>query len=323
MKWMKILAGAALLAFGAPAHAVYPERAVRVIVPFPPGGTTDLIARTVAGHMSNTLGQPFVVDNRAGAGTVIGVEAASKAPADGYNLLLSVATSFAINPHVLKKLPYKIDEFVPIGFIGEVPVMFVSSASAAQPTLAALIETFKKEQKAGREVLVATTGKGAFVHLTAAIFFNTINVPFKDVPYRGEAPAIVALLGGEVSYYFGSMVATLPQVNAGKLKGYAVTSATRSPAAPSVPSFTELGHPKVLANSWFGFSAPKGTPREAVNVLSGAINKALDDKAIQEKLAAEGAITRRMTPEEFAAYIKNDYEHWGRSLKAAGVEAVD
>jgi tripartite-type tricarboxylate transporter receptor subunit TctC len=323
MVWRRIISGAALMAIAGTAFAVYPERAVRVIVPFPPGGTTDLIARTVAGHMSNTLGQPFVVDNRAGAATVIGVEAASKAPADGYTVLLAVATSFAINPHVNKKLPYKLDEFVPIGFIGEVPVMFVSNAAKAQPTLAALIETFKKEQQAGREVLVATTGKGGFVHLAAAIFFSTINVPFKDVPYRGEAPAIVGLLGGEVSYYFGSMVATLPQVNAGKLKGYAVTSATRSPAAPNVPSFTELGHPKVLANSWFGFSAPKGTPREAVNMLAGAINKALDDKSIQEKLAAEGAITRRMTPDEFATYIRNDYEHWGRSLKAAGVEGVD
>ncbi len=307
---------AALLA-GPNAQAVYPERPIRLIVPYPAGGTTDVLARLIAKDMSADLGQEVFVENRAGAATIVGVDAVARAANDGYTLLLATATSFAVNPHIYKKLPYRLDEFVPIGFIGEAPILLVSPSSFPARNLPELIAHLKAEKK---EMPVATTGKGGFSHLTAAMFFNAIGVKFSDVPYRGEAPAIQDVVGGQVNLYFGSMPGTLPHVSSGRLRAYGVTSAERSPSAPNIPTFVEQGLPEVVATSWFGLSAPKGTSPEIIAKLGAALDKATKQKSLIDRLAAEGAVTRTMTPAEFSTYIRRDNERWGAIVRAAGVE---
>lgn len=313
--WMLLFA--ALLA-GPFAWAKYPERPIKLVVPFPAGGTTDLIARMVAKNMSSALGQEVVVDNKGGAATIIGVDAVAKAPPDGYTILLSTATSFAVNPHIYKKLPYRLDEFVQIGFISEAPIVLVSPASAPTKNLQELVKALKVD---GVETAVATTGKGGFSHLTAAMFFNAIGAKFRDVPYRGEAPALQDVLAGQIPLYFGSMPGTLQHVTSGKLRGYGVTSVARSPSAPTIPSFTEQGVPEVVATSWFGLSAPQGTPADIITQLGAALNKAMEDKALIDRMAVDGAVPRSLKPAELADYIRRDNERWGRIVRASNIEA--
>ncbi len=310
------LAGA-LVAAATPATswAKYPEKPIRLVVPFPAGGTTDVVARQVARNMSTLLGQEVIVDNKGGAATIIGVDAVAKAPSDGYTILLATATSFAVNPHLYKKLPYKLDEFVPIGFINEAPIVLVAPISVPAKNLQKLVRSLKD-----KETPVATTGKGGFSHLTAAMFFNAIGAKYRDVPYRGEAPALVDLLAGQVPLYFGSMPGTMPYVKADKLRAYGVTSVDRSPSAPGIASFTEQGLPEVVATSWFGLMAPKGTAPDIITTLAAALNKAMDDKTLLDRMATEGSVPRKFSPAEFADYIKRDNERWGRIVRAAGVE---
>jgi tripartite-type tricarboxylate transporter receptor subunit TctC len=296
----------------------YPDRPIKLVVPFPAGGTTDVIARLVASNMSAPLGQEIVVENKGGAATVIGVDAVAKAAPDGYTLLLATATSFSVNPHIYKNLPYSPDEFVPIGFIGEAPTVLVSPATATTKNLPELVKALKSSKN---ETLIATTGKGGFSHLTAAMFFNAIGARFRDVSYRGEAPALQDLLGGQIGLYFGSMPGTMPYVNMGRLRAYGVTSVDRSPAAPGVPSFTEQGLPDVVAISWFGLAAPRGTPPEVVAALSTALNKAMENPAVLARMASDGAVPRTMRPNDFSDFIRKDNEQWRRIVRAANVEA--
>lgn len=301
------------------AQAKYPEKPIRLVVPYPAGGTTDVLARLVARNMSIELGQQVIVENKAGAATIVGVDAVAKAPNDGYTILLATATSFSVNPHLYTKLPYRLDEFVPIGFIAEAPIVLVSKTSNPAKNLTELIASLKADKNGAA---VATTGKGGFSHLTAAMFFNAIGAPFRDVPYRGEAPAIVDTLAGVTSLYFGSLPGTLPHVANGNFRGYAVTSNKRSPSAPTIPSFTEGGVPQVVAISWFGLSAPKGTSAEAVSTLADALRKALSDKEVQARLFSDGAVSTYLKPEDFADYIRRDHERWGGIVRAANIEKM-
>ncbi len=307
------LAAAALLPSSA--WAKYPEKPIRLVVPFPPGGGTDVLARLTARNMSAVLGQEVIVDNKGGAGTIIGGDAVAKAAPDGYTLLLSTASGFSINPQYNKKLPYKPEDFVHIGLISESPVVLVAPFNAPAKNLQELVRSLKD-----KETPIATAGKGSQSHLSAVMFFNAINAKFRPVHYRGEAPALIDLLGGQVPIYFASIPGTLSYLKTEKLRGYAVTTTGRSPAAPDIPSFTEQGMPEVLATSWFGISAPKGTPQEAVNALAAALSKALEDKAMQDRLAADGATTRKLSISEFNDYMKRDYERWGKVLRAANIE---
>ncbi len=306
---------AAIALLPASAWAKYPEKPIKLVVPFPAGGGTDVLARLTARNMSAVLGQEVIVDNRGGAGTIIGGDAVAKAAPDGYTLLLSTASGFSINPQYNKKLPYKPEDFVHIGLISESPVVLVAPANAPAKNLQELVRSLKD-----KETPIATAGKGSQSHLSAVMFFNAINAKFRAVHYRGEAPALIDLLAGQVPIYFASIPGTLAYLKTDKLRGYAVTTTNRSPAAPDIPSFTELGMPEVLATSWFGISAPKGTPQEAVNALANALSKALEDKAMQDRLAADGATTRKLNITEYNDYMKRDYERWGKVLRAANIE---
>lgn len=299
----------------ASAWAKYPEKPIRLVVPFPPGGGTDVLARLTARNMSVVLGQEVFVDNKGGAGTIIGGDAVAKAAPDGYTLLLSTASGFSINPQYNKKLPYKPEDFVHIGLISESPIVLVAPFNAPAKNLRELVASLKD-----KETPIATAGKGSQSHLTAVMFFNAINAKFRPIHYRGEAPAVVDVMAGQVPIYFASIPGTLQHLRSEKLRGYGVTTLGRSPAAPDIASFTEQGMPEVLATSWFGISAPKGTPQEAVNVLAAALSKALEDKAMLDRLAADGATTRKMSIVEFNEFMKRDYELWGKVLRSANIE---
>jgi tripartite-type tricarboxylate transporter receptor subunit TctC len=310
---------AAALCFGTPAHAAYPERPIKLVVPFPAGGTTDVLARAIAKSMSTSLGQPVVIDNRAGASTVIGTEAVARSPNDGYTVLLATATAFSINPVMNKKLPYSLDDFDTVGFIAEAPIALVTSQNVKATTLKELVAGLK--QTSG-EVTVATTGRGAFSHLTAAMFFHAVGKPFRDVPYRGEAPALQDLIGGQVDYYFGSLPGTLPHVSLGRIKAFAVTANERSPAAPSVPTFPEQGL-DVVALSWFGLMTPKGTPGPVKERIASALVVALKDADVQARFAVDGATSRTLAPADFVEYIRRDSARWAKLMSAVTVRLND
>ncbi len=312
---LTVIGMASTALFSANAWAKYPEKPIRLVVPFPAGGGTDVLARLAARNLSAILGQEVIVDNKGGAGTIIGGDAVAKAAPDGYTILLSTASGFSINPQYNKKLPYKPEDFVHIGLISESPVVLVAPFATPAKTLQELVRTLKD-----KETPIATAGKGSQSHLSAVMFFNAINAKFRAVHYRGEAPALVDLLAGQVPIYFASIPGTLAHLRTDKLRGYGVTTVARSPAAPDIPSFTEQGMPEVLATSWFGLAAPKGTPQEAINTLAAALAKALDDKAMQDRLASDGATTRKLSVSEFNDYMKRDYERWGKVLRAANID---
>ncbi|KWT64845.1 MULTISPECIES: tripartite tricarboxylate transporter substrate binding protein [unclassified Variovorax] len=304
-----LLPGAAL--------ADYPARAIKFVVPFPPGGSTDVIARLVARNMSAALRQEIVVENKGGAATIIGTEAVANAAPDGYTVLVTVSTSLSVNPHTHKRLPYRAEDFVPIGLISEAPLVLVSSSSHPAHNVKELVRWLKAKDEAA----VGSTGTRGFTHLTAAMFFNAIGAKFRDVPYRGEAPVLQDLMAGHVDLYFGSMPGTLQHVRAGKLRAYGVTTMDRSPSAPDIPSLAEQGLPEVNASSWFGLVAPRGTPPEVVDTLSKGLSTAMEDKELLARMAHYGSVGHFMRPAEFAEYIRTDREQWGRTMRASGIKA--
>ncbi len=302
------------------ASAQFPDRPIRLVVPYPAGGSTDLLARSVAKAMSSQLGQQVIVDNRAGGGTVVGMSHVHRSAPDGYTLIFSGATSFSIQPHLYNRLPYAVEDFVPIGIIADAPVVFVTSTTSKANTLPELLAAMRS---AGSTPQVATAGTGTFSHLTAAMFFTAAGLEFKDIPYRGEAPALQDLMGGQVSMYFGNLPGCLPYINDGRIKALAVTSPQRSKVAPNIPTFVEQGMPNVVTTAWFGIMGPKGIPREALGRIESAISAAVADRDVNAQLSQQGATTRNMTQQEFREFIQRDYVRWGEVVRASKIEKTD
>jgi tripartite-type tricarboxylate transporter receptor subunit TctC len=301
-----------LASTGASAADGYPARPIKLIVPFPAGGSTDILARVMSAQMTNGLGQSMVVDNRPGASTIIGVEAAKNAPPDGYTLLLAVATSLSTNPHFMKQANYKPSDFEPIGFISKTPVIMLINPSVPAKSVAELV-TYMKANPG--KLQLGTTGTGAFSHLCALMFAAAAGVQLDDVPYRGESPAITALLSNEVQIYFASLPAALPNMQAEKVRALAVTSEQRSPAAPDVPSFVESGLPDVVANAWFGIVAPKGTPQPVIQKLHTEMVKASSSNETKDRLRSDGAVPDTMTVDQFRTYMDGEYKRWARIIE--------
>lgn len=298
----------------------FPSKPIRLVMPYAAGGAPDAIARRIAQAMSQRLGQPVVVDNKGGAGTAIGVQAVASAPADGYTILYSAATSFSINPHVYRNLPYRTQDFAHLGMIVETPLLMVSSIKVKATSVAEVLAISRRAPT--EPVTVATNGKSGFSHLTAAMFYTSQSLPFIDVAYKGEGAVLPDMLSGQVSYYFGTLPGLMPHVESGRLKAYAVTSAQRSSNAPQIPTFRELGIP-VEATAWFGLAAPKGIPKPAFDKLSAALNWALDQPEVRERLTADGAIVKKLSPADTEAYVSADSGKWGQlvnKIKAGGLD---
>jgi tripartite-type tricarboxylate transporter receptor subunit TctC len=315
---MLLALAAATLSTGALAQAAWPSKPIKVIVPFPPGGGTDLIARAVTQRVATTTNWTFVVENRPGAGGNLGVDAVAKAPADGYTLVLGQTSNLAINPSLYAKLPYDPQkDLAPIVLVANAPLVMVTSAGSPFKTLADAVKAAK--EKPGR-VNFASPGNGTVAHLTSELFQKAADVKMQHVPYKGAAQALTDIISGNVDLYMSSVPTLLGQIKQGKLRPLAVTSAKRVNDLPDVPTINESGYKGFDAGTWFGLLAPAATPKDVVSKLNAEFNKALQQADLRKKLGDEGAEPLGGTSEQFAALIKDDMVRWGKVVKESGAK---
>jgi tripartite-type tricarboxylate transporter receptor subunit TctC len=294
----------------------YPAKPIKIVVPFTPGGTTDVLARAVGQKLTANWGQPVVIDNRPGAGGNIGSEVVAKAAGDGYTLLMGTISTHGINPSLYTKLPFDaVKDFAPVSLVARVPNVLVLHPSVPANSVKELIALAKA--KPG-QLNFASSGNGTSIHLSGEMFKTMAGVQMSHIPYKGSAPALTDLLGGQVSLMFDNMPTALPHVKAGRLKALAVTTAKRSPALPELPTVAESGLPDFEATSWFGVLAPAATPKEIVNKLSGEIAKILKTPDVQAQLSGQGAEPVGSTAEEFATHIKSEMAKWAKVVKESG-----
>jgi len=309
-----------LLALSAAVAAAqpYPSKPIRLVVPFPAGGTTDILAREVGQRLSLSLGQPVVIDNRPGAAGNIGSELVAKSAPDGYTLLMATVGTHAINPNLYARIPYDhVKDFAPVVLVAGVPNVLEVTPSLPVHSVADLIKLAK--EKPG-QINFASSGSGTSIHLSGELFKTMADVDMTHVPYKGSAPAITDLIGGQVQVMFDNLPSSLQQIKAGKLRAIAVTSAQRAPALPDVPTIAESGLPGFEATSWFGIVAPAGTPPTIIARINADVNQWLQSSEAKEKLLAQGAVAAGGSPEQFAAYIHAETEKWARVVKASGAK---
>jgi tripartite-type tricarboxylate transporter receptor subunit TctC len=293
----------------------YPNKALRLIVPFAPGGGNDTIARAIGAQMSGSMGQQVVIDNRAGAGGVLGAEAAARAPADGYTLFLGGVGSHAVNPTLMPNLPYDaVKDFTPVSLIASAPSVLVVNTTVNARTVSELTAIAKASPG---KLNYATNGNGSSSHLATLLYESLAGIQMTHVPYKGFAPALTDILGGQVQLMMNSIVALAPQVKAGKIRALAVSSRTRSSVLPDVPTMAEAGVAGYEAGSWYGILVPAGTPRDVVQRLNAEVVRAVKQPDVRERLASEGADPIGSTPEEFAAHIKVEMTRLGKVIRDA------
>ena len=307
------------VAAGHASAQAYPGKAVRMIVPFPPGAGVDIVTRAVVGRFAEALGQQVIVDNRAGAGGIVGAELAAKAPPDGYSLFMATAGILTVIPHMQAKLPYSVErDFAPVSLVASVPSVLVVHPSMPVKSVKDLVALAKAKPGA---INYASTGNGTLPHLAAEFFKQQARIDMMHVAYKGSAPATTDLLGGNVQVFFGNMLSVIEQVRAGRLRALAVTSLQRQNVAKEIPTMVESGFPGFEAGTWFGLMAPAATPREVIARLHGDIARAVRHPDVEKQLAAQGATTIGNTPEQFAAYIRSESVKWAKVLAASGVKA--
>jgi tripartite-type tricarboxylate transporter receptor subunit TctC len=295
----------------------YPNRAIRMVVPSSPGGGTDITGRIIANKLSEALGQQVVVDNRAGAGTIIGIEIAAKAPPDGYTILMGLST-LAINPSMYAKLPYDaIKDLAPISLVVLSPNILTVHPSVPAKTVKEFIALAKA--KPGT-ITFGSAGQATSPHLSGELLKVLAKIDIVHVPFKGSGQSVISSISGEIAANFPSVPTAIPYIKAGKLRGLGVTTAKRSQALPEVPSIAEAGVPGYEATQWFGVLAPAGTPRPIIDRLNQEIVKALRLPDVRDRLIADGTEPAPSTPEEFAAYIKSETDKWTRVIKAAGIK---
>ena len=307
----------ALLATGAWGQA-HPAKPIRLVVPFPAGGTTDILARAVGQKLTEAWGQPVVVDNRPGAGGNIGAELVAKAAPDGYTLLMGTVGTHAINASLYAKMPYDhIKDFAPVILVAGVPNVLVVNPAVPVNSVQELIAYAKANP--GR-LNFASSGSGTSIHLSGELFKVMAGVQMTHIPYKGSAPALQDLIGGQVQLMFDNLPSALPQIKGGKLRALAVTSAARAAALPDVPTVAEAGLPGFEASSWFGVLAPAGTPVAIIARLNAEIAKWLASPEAREKLASQGANAAGGSPEDFAKHIAAETAKWQKVVKESGAK---
>ncbi len=298
--------------------ANYPAKQIRVIVPFPAGGPTDAIARAIGQKVSETWGQPVIVDNRPGAGGNIGTELAAKSPADGYTLFIGTVAN-AINQSLFAKLPFDfVRDFAPVTQNYVTGLILAVHPSLPAHSVKELIALAKAHPG---QLSYSSSGVGGTPHLAGELFNSMAGVKMVHVPYKGSAPAMADLLGGHIQLTFDNMLTVLPQVKAGKLRGLAVTMATRSPLAPELPTVAEAGLKGFEVKSWNGVVVPTGTPKEIIARLNGEIVRILRQPDLREKFLVQGVELVPTTPEEFGAFIKQDIAKWAKVIQLSGARA--
>lgn len=311
------LAGLLAAAIAAPSLAAYPERPIRIVVPFPAGGGTDIVARVIGPHLSAELKQPVVFDNKAGAGTAIGTEVVASAAADGYTLLFT-SSAFTANAALMKKLPYDpLKSFVPVGSAALHPFVLVAHPSVPAGSLQELLAYAR--QNPGK-LSYASVGAGSSQHLGMELLKRMAGVDIVHIPYKGSAPATTDLLGGQVQMMFNGVSPTLPHIRAGKLKVLATDSDRRVPLLPDVPTVAESGVPGYKITTWSGLLAPAGVSPEVSARLSAAWAKVMALPAVQKELQERGLVPHALAPAAFAQFLKDDKDEWAKLVRDAKVE---
>jgi tripartite-type tricarboxylate transporter receptor subunit TctC len=305
-------------AFAAPALAQsYPAKPVRIVVPYPPGGPNDIVARTVGQKLSEQLGQPVIVDNKPGASGNIGAESVAKSPADGYTLLL-LTTGHTINPSLYPKLGYDLEkDLAPVTQLTAGPMVVIVNPSLPAKNIKELISLAKAKPGS---LNFGSAGNGSSTHLAPELFSSMAGIKMNHIPYKGSAPALTDLMAGQIQVAFDFMISAMPHVKSGKIKALAVTSATRSPVAPDLPTVAESGVPGFEVIGWNGLVAPARTPKEIIAKLNAELKKALDQPDTKERFAAQGFSATWTTPEKFGAYIESEHAKWAKVVKDSGAK---
>ncbi|HSC96939.1 MAG TPA: tripartite tricarboxylate transporter substrate binding protein [Burkholderiales bacterium] len=306
----------AALAAIAPAEAQYPSRAVRFILPFPPGGGTDTLGRAIGNRLSEALGQQVIMDNRPGGGANIGAEIAAKSPPDGYTVFM-VTTAHTVNATLYRKLSYDLlKDFAPVALLASTAQVVVVHPSVPVRSLKALIALAKARPG---QLDFASSGSGSAPHLAGELFCSMAGIKLNHIPYKGGGPAVVALVSGEGAVGFTTTPSVIHHLKSGRLRGLAVTSANRSPFIPELPTVSEAGVAGYEAGAWYGMLVPTGTPKDAIARLNSDALKALKMPDVKARLDATGLAPIGSTPEEFGAHIRSEVEKWGRVVKATGM----
>ncbi len=305
------------------AQTAWPNKPVKIVVPFAPGGTTDILARAIAPDLSKAFGQQFVVENKGGAGGNLGAEQVAKSPGDGYTLLMGTVGTHGINRALYTRLPYDpFKDFVPVTLVAGVPnVMVVNSEFAATHKINNVNDFIRYARVNPGKLNMASSGNGTSIHLAGELFKSMTGTFMTHIPYRGSSPALLDLAGGNMQVMFDNLPSAMQLIKANKIKALAVTSSQRSAALPDVPTVEEAGNLKGFeASSWFGLLAPAGTPADIVSRIQQEVAKSLATPALKERLAALGAIPSGNTPAQFAALIEAEHKKWAEVVKASGAK---
>ncbi len=315
--WWSVMAGACLSAAGGIAAQGYPSKAVKMIVPFPAGGPTDILGRLLGQKLTESWGHGVVIDNRPGGGGLIGGQLAAKSPPDGYTIYLGGITTLVLSTYVHKSRPYDaLRDFLPVTLTTMQPLLLMTHPTLPAKTVKDFIAL--AHARPG-EINYGTSGPGGSGHLAGELLRGMTKIDIVHVPYRGAAPAINDLLAGQVQSMFGAPLAVVPHIRSGKIRALAVTGQKRSLAVPDVPTFDEAGLPGYDASTWNGIMVPTGTPRAIIDRLHGEIAKILRAPNTLDRLAGDGSVAVASTPEEFAAFIKAEHAKWGKVVREANI----
>jgi tripartite-type tricarboxylate transporter receptor subunit TctC len=314
----KLIGGLVLAALCASAGAQnYPGKTVRMVVGYPPGGPTDVIARIVSQKLTQAWGQQFIVDNRPGASGMIGAELTARAAPDGYTLLM-VPVTYAVTPSLFAKMTYDVEkDLAPVAQVAAAPFILVVHPTLPVKTVKDLIALDRRNPG---QINFASASTGGMPHLAGELFNSMTGTKLVHIPYKGAAPATTDLLSGQVTLMFNNMLSAMPQVKAGRLRAVAVTSTKRSPAAPELPTIAETV-PGYEASGWYGAFAPAATPRDIINRLNAEMNRAMKMPDVAQRLAGDGVEAVGTTPEQFGAYLKQEVAKWGKVVKTSGATA--
>ena len=318
-----LLTALACAAPGALAQGAWPNKPVRLIVPFAAAGTTDILARALAPELSKAFGQSFIIENRPGAGGNVGSDMVAKSPPDGYTILMGAVSSHGINVSIYPKMPFDpVKDFAPITLVAGVPnVMVMATDRAAALGINSVPDFIKYARANPGKLNMASSGNGTSIHLSGELFKSMTGTYMVHFPYAGSGPALLGMLGGTIDVMFDNLPSSMAHIKAGKLKAFAVTSAKRSGALPDLPTLEEAGSLKGFdASSWFGLLAPAGTPPEIINRIQQETAKALATPAMKEKLLAQGAIPGGTSPAEFARFIDAEIKKWALVVKISGAK---
>jgi len=314
MRMMSSVVLAALVLVATSALAAWPEKPIKVLIGYAPGGSTDLVARLLSAKLSEKLGQPVVIENKPGSAGDFAAEVMLRAPADGYTLLMTTVAVHAINPGLMKQKFHPLDDFTPIALVCSYPMIMIGSPQTTFKTLSDL-----KNLSSAAPTFYSSSGVGSPGHLAGELLVKGLNANITHVPYKGGGPSVLAIMSGEAQVNFATLPAVVPQIRGGKVRAIGLASKERSPVLPDVPTMAELGLADFDVGTWTGLVGPKGMPTDVVHKINAAVSEVVNDSAVKKRLVDEGAEIRLMTPAEFGAFMRQENARWVKVVKDAGI----